>query len=201
MSETRLLPIAVLLFFSTGFLPGCDWIRPWMGAQTCVLSGREIHSGMAAEIEVPGEGIHGRTCCLRCAVTHAHQTGNDVQVLSVTDHASGRPIDAEEAVYVVGSRVAPCAAPVLEFEVGRREVVEEIWDRCRSSTIAFADSEEAQKFVRENGGEVQTFAKIAGSLRDPERPGWLHGKGGETGERLPPRRSRAHGERARRGSR
>lgn len=139
----------------------CEPIRGWLSsADRCVLSERSIHRNMAVHVAVEG-GPSGRACCLRCAITYSRQTGKRVRVDWVTDHAEGRRIPPDRAVYVVGSDVAPCAAARDVAAQGRRELLAEIWDRCRTSTIAFGDLRDARAFQQEHGGTLRTFRELA----------------------------------------
>jgi nitrous oxide reductase accessory protein NosL len=138
----------------------CEPLRSWVSSSDrCVLSQREIHPGMAVRVEAV-DGPSGRACCLRCAITYSRQTGKTVRVDWVTDHAHGREIAADRAVYVVGSNAAPCAAAREVAPAGRRELLTEIWDRCRTSTIAFADVADARAFQEKHAGAIETFAEL-----------------------------------------
>jgi hypothetical protein len=141
-------------------LLACESLRSWISTTDhCVLSERRIHANMAVRVEVV-DGPSGRACCLRCAITYSRQTGKRVRVDWVTDFVDGRQISPDQAVYVVGSDVAPCAAARDVAARGRRELIGEIWDRCRTSTIAFADRDRARAFREEHGGAIETFAEL-----------------------------------------
>jgi len=119
---------------------------------------------MAVRVEVE-DGPSGQACCLRCAITYSRQTGKTVRVHWVTDHAHGRKIAADRAVYVIGSNLAPCAAMREVAAADRRELLTEIWDRCRTSTIAFADVADARAFQQEHGGSIETFPALVGEAK------------------------------------
>jgi hypothetical protein len=160
MGSRKMLRSFALIIACLPFLTGCEWARSWVSSRDrCVLSERKIHPGMAVRVEV-ANGPSGRACCLRCAITYSRQTGKMVRVDWVTDHAHGREIAADRAVYVVGSNVAPCAAAREVAPVGRRELLAEIWDRCRTSTIAFADVADARAFQEKHAGAIETFAEL-----------------------------------------
>lgn len=151
--------LAVLAVAAIGFA-GCDKIETLMHGDRCVLSDRVIHPRMAATIAVQ-DGPSGRTCCIRCAITYAQQTGKDVRVVSVTDYLTHKQLAPDKASYVTGSDVAPCVGPRVKATGSRRECCFLGWDRCSPSTVAFANIQEAQRFQREHGGRIETFADLA----------------------------------------
>lgn len=151
--------IAVLLLAATLPPAGCDRIESWLPRTRCALSGRPIHSGMAVTIQV-GDGPPKKACCLRCAITYAQQEEARVVVRSVTDQASGEQLAPEDAVYLAGSGLQPCAGPRVDFDAGRRQAPAQSWDRCLPSIIAFAHGKDAEKYREEWGGKTQTFAEI-----------------------------------------
>jgi nitrous oxide reductase accessory protein NosL len=119
---------------------------------------------MAVRVEVE-DGPSGQACCLRCAITYSRQTGKTVRVDWVTDHVHGQKMAADRAVYVVGSNVAPCAAMREVAPADRRELLTEIWDRCRTSTIAFADVADARAFQALHGGAIETFGHLVSGVK------------------------------------
>ncbi len=143
-------------------LAGCDKIETFIHGDRCVLSDRVIHPGMAATIAVQG-GPSGRTCCIRCAITYAQQTGKKVRVVSVTDYLTHKQIAPDKAAYVTGSDVAPCVGPPVKVTQTRSQCCFLGWDRCSPSTVAFANKQEAERFQREHGGRLETFADLARS--------------------------------------
>jgi hypothetical protein len=169
MGSRRTIRALLLILACVTLLTGCERARSWLsGGDYCVLSERRIHPGMAVRVEVD-DGPSGQACCLRCAITYSRQTGKTVWVDWVTDHASGRETPPDRAVYVVGSDVAPCAAKREVATASRRELLTEMWDRCRTSTIAFADPADARAFHAEHGGVIRTFAEVVG--KEKVRPG------------------------------
>jgi hypothetical protein len=157
--------IVAILALTVASATGCNRIGSWFAAERCVLSERQIHARMAVRVSVEGSGPSGRACCLRCAITYARQTGRTVRVFSVSDHVTGRELPAKDATYVVGSAVAPCAARPAVASDARRELLVEIWDRCRTSTIAFADPAQAGQFQVANGGAIRTFGEVVGDTK------------------------------------
>lgn len=148
-----------ILALAISLLPGCDRLQTWLHPTQCALSGRPIHAGMGARVQID-ERPPVRACCLRCTIVEAEHTDKDIHVLSVTDYVSHDQISPKDAFYIVGSTVTPCAGPWVEVPANRRESSQVSWDRCLPSVIAFGKSEDAEQFQRESGGEIQTFAKL-----------------------------------------
>ncbi len=144
-------------------LGGCERVETFIRGGRCVLSGREVHAGMAVRVMVEGSGKSGDACCLRCALSYAIQTQRTIRILSVTDFATGRRVRPRDAFYVVGSDVRPCSAPLTDTAANRSECLLLSWDRCNPSTVAFASAAEAKRFRNEHGGRVETFQQIVRS--------------------------------------
>jgi hypothetical protein len=165
MHSRRTIQALLWIVACLTLLGGCERARSWLSAgDRCVLSERHIHPGMAVRVEV-ADGPSGRACCLRCAITYSRQHAKMVRVDWVTDYASGREVLPDHASYVVGSDVAPCAAKRELAAASRRELLREMWDRCLTSTIAFAELADARAFQAEHGGAIQTFAELVGKDR------------------------------------
>lgn len=125
----------------------------------CWACDRPIHAGMAAEIKT---GLFWRkTCCLRCALNYAQERPGAVKAYRVTDYATRRRLDAQDAFYVVGSDVLPChGMGARQVEPGMAAAPK--WDRCVPSTIAFADKAAAQGFLRRHGGRLLSWDELSG---------------------------------------
>ena len=98
-------------------------------------------------------------CSLRCAnKTLARDKDKTVQSLTVADYTTGELIDGSAATWVVGGSI----------DGGRNQPPK--W--------AFASPEEAQRFVRDNGGQVTPYAEVmkaADEDADPPAAG-AHGR-------------------------
>lgn len=97
------------------------------------------------------DGMTAEVCSLHCAVSELKKNRDrKVRSLRVVDYATGELTDAKTATWVIG---------------GRRQGV-----MTSLPKWAFAREEDASGFVRENGGEVTTFAK-AMKAAEEEMPG------------------------------
>jgi nitrous oxide reductase accessory protein NosL len=78
------------------------------------------------------------TCSIHCAAVDLAQSfGKEIKALKVADYRSGRLIDAEQAVWVVGAGLPGVMAA--------------------KSRVAFAGKADAESFRKEQGGEIADF--------------------------------------------
>ncbi len=123
------------------------------------MCGRDECTALAFRVEY-ADGGEQVTCCPKCA-SHAvaESGGRDVARLLARDFATGREVDARGALYVEGSDFEHCSAP---REKGTAASCCRVlsYDRCLPSLIAFGSHESAQRFMRENGGVLRTFADL-----------------------------------------
>ncbi|MHB8836026.1 MAG: nitrous oxide reductase accessory protein NosL [Candidatus Methylomirabilia bacterium] len=78
------------------------------------------------------------TCSIHCAAVDLAQSfGKEIKALKVADYRSGRLIDAEKAIWVIGAGLPGVMAA--------------------KSRVAFADKGEAESFRKEKGGETADF--------------------------------------------
>ena len=119
------------------------------------------HRSIQANTKVIAE-IDGRrrtVCCVRCAISEAYQEKKPLRLIAVTDYISSRSLNPEQAYFVDGSRKVLCDHD--EAMVDQSKHVEEMtFDRCFPGTYAFAHREDAEAFVRENGGTVLQLQKL-----------------------------------------
>ena len=84
------------------------------------------------------DGTTAGVCSMNCAVTEMKQNkGKQVASLMVADYAGKALMDARSATWVTGGKKPGVMTPLPKW--------------------AFAKREEAQSFVRENGGTITTF--------------------------------------------
>ncbi len=67
----------------------------------CPFSGRGIQTKARVWVSI---GKY-ETCCVRCAITEAQQTGKPLRVLEVGDFETGKLLAAHKACFVEGSPV------------------------------------------------------------------------------------------------
>lgn len=86
-----------------------------------------------------------------------------MQILELSDYATGKPMKPEGSFLVQNSDVNPC----LQHDpaVGEsHHPLESRFDRCAPSVIAFPDQPMAAAFAGRHGGKVVSFSDFASSL-------------------------------------
>ena len=84
------------------------------------------------------DGTSAGTCSLNCAVLEMKEhKGKKVKSLKVADFSSRKLIDARSAIWVIGGAKSGVMTDMPKW--------------------AFANKDDAQKFVKENGGRITTF--------------------------------------------
>lgn len=134
------------------------WTAPPAGY--CPICHRHEHKESMVKLRAEGERP-SEACCLSCALTYGRQTSKAITILSVTDHDSGKPLEPDNASFVVGSDVSPCTHPHTEMQVGaERESYAVRWDRCLPSILAFASRESAGEFRTQHGGRLRNLQEV-----------------------------------------
>ncbi|MFP5227551.1 MAG: hypothetical protein ACLGXA_07955 [Acidobacteriota bacterium] len=123
-------------------------------AKVCPFSGRMIHAQTRALVTIGGQRYE--TCCVRCAIIEAQQTGKPLRVLKVADCETGKLIDPAGAWFVESSDVNLCMrmSPAAESP-GRESVYVRAFDRCSPSALAFRNEQEAHAFMAQHGGALK----------------------------------------------
>lgn len=130
--------------------------------QVCGFCQRPVSPATRAVAEI--DGRRETVCCPRCAVTEGRQEKKTVRLIEVTDYTSGAAIRPEAAFYVEGSHKMACShdAPMLDESKHEQPMV---FDRCAPGAFAFARRQDAEAFVRENGGVVVQLRQLMGEVR------------------------------------
>lgn len=123
----------------------------------CGFCHRSIHANTKVIAEI--DGRRRTVCCARCAISEAFQEKKPLRLIAVTDYVSSKSLNPEQAYFVDGSRKVLCAHD--EAMVDQSKHVQEMtFDRCFPGTYAFAHREDAEAFIRENGGTVLQLPKL-----------------------------------------
>ncbi len=124
----------------------------------CAACQRHVHVQMRTVAMVGGR--KEAFCCPACAFSERRQRNQTVDVLTVTDAATGKELDAKSATMIVGSDVNMCHEmhPTLD---GGHQPLADTFDRCSPSMIAFGGIGEARDFQRRHGGEIIGFSSLA----------------------------------------
>lgn len=146
------LGMIVLLALVAGALAGGWFMAYRQPPAFCQISGRPIQANMLTRVKVDGKLLYA--CCARCPLTLAERTHQKVQILDVTDYATGKRLRAKDAFFVDGSSMEMCSGPRVRFDQYRMPYVR-MFDRCSPSLMAFARKQDAQKFMSTYGGRIQ----------------------------------------------
>ena len=135
-------------------LGGAWYLLRQQQTKVCPFSGRPIHPQTRAFVTVGGQKYE--TCCVRCAVIEAQQTGKRLRVLKVADFETSKLLNPDSAWFVEGSDVNFCArmAPATQSP-GREETYIRAFDRCSPSILAFSSEEDARAFIASHGGALK----------------------------------------------
>lgn len=151
---TLLLSVLVLGAIAGGGL----WILRETKPEMCEICQRSIHPHSSAVVVIGGK--HVRVCCIRCGITHNFQVGKPGEVASVTEFLSDEQMDPGDAFYVEGSQVSMCDPHNSSMVDETKHPYHRVFDRCEPSTYAFAKQEDAETFVRTNGGKLLTWGEL-----------------------------------------
>lgn len=134
------------------------WTAPTAGH--CPICLRHEHKESLVRFQADG-GRVTEACCLSCALNYGRQMHKSVTIVSVTDHETRKPIDPNNATYVVGSDVSPCTHLHDTLKVGSQaEDFPVRWDRCMPNILAFGSRESAEAFRTEHGGSLRTLEEL-----------------------------------------
>ena|SRR5215475_1692726 len=164
--KTKTVTVLLSALFLAGMAAGGYWVLRETKPEACPICERSIHPGSSAVLAIAGKRV--RVCCIRCGITHNFQIGRPGEVAQVTDFVSDRAIRPDHAYYVEGSAVSMCDPHGSSLVDESKHPYGRVFDRCEPSTYAFAKREDAESFVRKNGGKLLTgdeLQKEAGAGR------------------------------------
>ncbi len=140
-------------------LAGAWYLVSHRQAKVCPFSGRLIHAQARAVVLIGGHKYE--TCCVRCAIIEARQTGKPLRILKVADFETSKLIDPASAWFVESSEVNLCMRMSPEAESpGRESVYLRGFDRCSPSAFAFSDERQARAFIAQHGGALKRLADL-----------------------------------------
>lgn len=162
MAQKISIAAIVLLVVVAGLLVSGNWLVSRRAETVCGFCNRPIQARLGVVADVGGRRKH--VCCTRCAVTEARQENKTLRLISVTDYASGKSVVPNQAWFVEDSRAMACdhdAAMVDESKHAHSLS----FDRCSPGTFAFAQREDADAFVANNGGVVRRLEEMLGEVK------------------------------------
>ncbi len=107
-----------------------------MSCQKCGASRISFAQSRMLIVYVDGTAVG--TCCLHCTASAMHEShGRKVASVKVANFKTGKLVDVKTAVWVIGCKNEGVLSSVAQ--------------------LAFVNNQEAQEFVKRNGGKVATF--------------------------------------------
>jgi hypothetical protein len=128
----------------------------------CGYCSRPLHTRLSVTAEIDGKQTE--VCCARCAIAEANQQQRPLKLVAVHDYLSGRSMSPAEAWFVEGSHTMACDHDAMRMNEmkGTEELA---FDRCSPGTLAFAEKQDAEAFVRANGGTVLSATQLMSEVR------------------------------------
>lgn len=137
--------------------------RKDVNASLCPECGREIYPDWVFTITAP-DGRNQKLCCPHCGILTMLAQRTPPERAMATDFATGKPVRADQAVYVWNSDVNHCDRP-QKMSQFNQQPMQLVFDRCFPSVIAFSRMEDAAAFVKDHHGEVRSFNEVVQLLK------------------------------------
>ncbi len=157
MKRTDKIGYAVLGGLVVALLAGGWFVLHPRRPEVCEICRRQINPRAHVTMEIGGRVLDA--CCARCAITEAFQERRPVRLLRVTDYATGSPLAPDQAWFVDGSRKVLCShdQPMVDESKHAEHLA---FDRCSPGAYAFARRQDAEDFVRQNGGAILRLKQL-----------------------------------------
>jgi hypothetical protein len=156
--KTKALSFLLSGLFLAAIAAGGFWLLQETKPKVCMICQRSIHAHSSAVVVIDKKRV--TVCCIRCGITHNFQVGKPGEVVAVTEFLSDRSIEPKDGFYVEGSQVSMCDPHEGALLDQTKHPYTRIFDRCEPSTYAFAKREDAEGFVRANGGKLLTWEEL-----------------------------------------
>jgi len=165
MSTRKKAGLAVFALVALGLLAlGGYQLKQSQNPQVCGFCHRPLQDRLWVIAEIGGQ--RRRVCCPQCAVSEARQEQRAVRLLMVHDYTSGREIDPQQAWYVNDSRAVACSHDSMRMdEMKHAETL--AFDRCSPGAFAFANQQDAETFVSQNGGQLLRLEQLLAEANTP----------------------------------
>ena len=122
-------------------LPSASSVFAADAREDCRVCGMWIDQYMhTRHVLTEADGSRVSFCSFTCAAKHIRKHGEDAKQLQAADYLTTELVDAEKAVYLVGSD----APPVMSY----------------TSIITFAGISAAKDFQKKHGGRIMTYSEV-----------------------------------------
>ena len=158
MSAQKKTGIVVLSLIALALL-GLGWheFSTLRSPNVCVFCRRPIQERLRTVVEIDGKRT--QVCCPRCAVTESRQERKPIRLVTVRDYSTARDLDPKLAWFVSQSHAFACTHDGMRMD-DMKQSEAPTFDRCSPGTFAFAKKEDAELFVSQNGGRVETLEQL-----------------------------------------
>ena len=160
MSAQKKTGLAVLGLLVLGML-GLGWYeyREFRTPKECGFCQRPLPDKLRVVVEIGGQ--RREACCPQCAVSESRQEHKPVRLVSVRDYSTAKVIDPAQAYYVNHSRAMACSHDSMHMDE-MKHADPLMFDRCSPGAFAFAKKEDAEAFIAQNGGQIQSMEQLLG---------------------------------------
>ncbi len=140
-------------------ISGYAWMRYVLHPKPhdCGYCLRPLHANLRVTAEIAGKKTE--VCCAHCAITEANQQHKALKLITVHDYPTGSALAPEKAWFVEGSRAKACEHDAMHMNE-MKETQDLAFDRCSPGTFAFANRDNAEAFIAQNGGSVMSFQEL-----------------------------------------
>jgi hypothetical protein len=146
--------LAAVLVFAVALGGYFVWSGKILGGKPlCEICKRELHPNNAF-VTLDTNGKRKVSCCPRCGLHHVLNFGG--RALEAADFSTGKPLAAENAIYLEGSDIMECC-DTTGFREAQGGYTDIEYDRCMPSLIAFSKKEEAEAIRQKHGGRIITY--------------------------------------------
>jgi nitrous oxide reductase accessory protein NosL len=158
-SRAILIVVVAVLLVAGG---ATYWFVQSSSNQTCGFCQRPLDPHLSVTAEIAGR--KKQVCCARCAVTEANQEHKSVRLLEAHDYPTGKPIDPSKAFYVDDSRAVACTHDMARMDQSKHSD-QLAFDRCSPGAFTFETRNDAEAFIRQNGGVLLSYTELMAQAR------------------------------------
>jgi hypothetical protein len=155
---TLIVLMAILLVMGSA----AYWFVESSANKTCGFCQRPLDPHLSVTAEIAGH--KKRVCCARCAVTEANQQHKPVRLLEAHDYPTGKTIDPAKAFYVDDSRAIACTHDMGRMDQSKHSD-QLAFDRCSPGAFTFEKKNDAEAFIRQNGGVLLSYTELMAQAR------------------------------------
>ncbi|MEW6456260.1 MAG: hypothetical protein AB1410_06065 [Acidobacteriota bacterium] len=121
----------------------------------CEVCGRKLHSQTKYVLHLKN-GDRKTMCCPTCGIRKQMEISELVEHAEATDYLTKKLIYAQNAYFLEGSDVNPCAEHIPQIVRDQYGMTAYLcYDRCKPGLIAFKNYDDVINFQSKHGGEIK----------------------------------------------